>query len=443
MDLVKDLLQKGLLHCFIWNDEGFLFDPTSNSVFSCSAKDVKDTLEGHPSEEIIQDIKALLSKGFFHEEQVHFVDQRIYKSLCFIMTRECNFRCPYCFEKGKSHSDDKAMSLPVIEKAFDFLVKNSGDRKVLECDFFGGEPLLAWEQVQKAIELSQRITASTGKKFRFSLTTNASLLNPEMIQYLYEHNISLILSQDGLPENHNRFRISSGGKPTYEDVMNAILSVTQKWEEGYYVRGTYTKKNLHFLQDIQHLYSRGIQKISFEPVVSEQEEIGFQITDMKQIKDEYQRLSKWVLDTLDIDPNFSFYHFELNLTHGACKEKLMTSCGAGVEYLSVSPTGELYPCHQFDNNPSFKIGDVFQGVNRPQVVETFKQSTNISSKSVCQRCWARYICGGGCSANNYRMNGNLFTPWEMGCNIQKVRIEAALYVQVKNKKHSLLQEDTQ
>jgi uncharacterized protein len=439
MDLVKSLLYKGLLHCFIWNREGFLFDPTSNSVFSCSEGDVKDIQEEHPSEELLQDIDALIQKGFFHEEQDRFEDQRIYKSLCFIMTRGCNFRCPYCFEKGKSYFDDEVMSLPVIEKAFDFLVNHSGDRKVLECDFFGGEPLLAWERIQKAIELSQNITATTGKKFRFSLTTNASLLSPVITQYLYEHDISLILSQDGLPENHNRFRISSQKKPTYDEVMNAILPVAQKWKEGYYVRGTYTKKNLHFLKDIQHLYSKGIQKISFEPVVSEHEEIGFQTHDMVQIKEEYQALSRWVLGTMKKDPNFSFYHFELNLTHGACKEKLMTSCGAGVEYLSVSPTGELFPCHQFDNNPSFKIGDVFQGVYHPQVVETFKQSTNILFKPLCQTCWARYICGGGCSANNYRMNENLFTPWELGCDIQKIRIEAALYVQVKKRKGAAIQ----
>ncbi|MDD4028983.1 MAG: SPASM domain-containing protein [Caldisericia bacterium] len=431
MDLVKELIQLGTLHCFIWNQEGYLFDSTSNSVFSCSVQDILDIKEEHPSLETIQDIQELYDHGYFQEKPVHFEDNRIYKSLCLIMTRNCNFRCPYCFEKGKSNFSEQVMEPQVVQKAFEFLVQQSGNRRVLECDFFGGEPLLAWESIQYAIALSKKIELETGKRFRFSLTTNASLLTPEMTDYLYRHDISLILSQDGTPENHNRFRISSQGKPTYEEVMGAILPISQTWKEGYYVRGTYTKKNIHFLQDVQHLYAQGIQKISFEPVVSEQKDIGFCTTDLPVLKDEYQKLSTWVLDTLSKDPDFSFYHFEVNLTHGACKEKLMTSCGAGVEYLSVSPEGDLYPCHQFDANADFKIGTVFDGITNTSIVETCKKCTYLASKAPCVKCWARYICGGGCSANNLRMTGQLLTPWDIGCEIQKMRIEAALYVQVK------------
>jgi uncharacterized protein len=432
MDLVKDLIQLGTLHCFVWNKEGFLFDPTSNSVFSCSANDVLDIKKGQPPKDILQDIQEMYGKGFFQEQPVQFEDNRIIKSLCLIMTRNCNFRCPYCFEKGVSHFSKEVMPHSVIEKAFELLVQQSGDRHILECDFFGGEPLLAWDSILYAISLSQKIERETDKKFRFSLTTNASLLTPEMTDFLYHHNISLILSQDGTPDNHNRFRISSKGKPTYDTVMEAILPIAQTWKEGYYVRGTYTKKNLHFVEDVQHLYSQGIQKISFEPVVSDQNDIGLSSQDLPVLKEEYQKLSSWVLDTLAKDTNFSFYHFEVNLKQGACKEKLMTSCGAGVEYCSVSPEGDLYPCHQFDANPAFKIGTVWDGITNSAIVETCKQCTNLLFKPSCEKCWSRYICGGGCSANNLRMTGQLKTPWELGCEIQKCRIEAALYVQVKS-----------
>ena len=254
-----------------------------------------------------------------------------------------------------------------------------------------------------------------------------------MTEYLHDHTVSLILSQDGLPENHNRFRILADGSGTYNQVMEAIKSVSDNWDEGYYLRGTYTKNNIHFLKDLEHLYSKGITKISFEPVVSDNSKIGFTKEDLLSINEEYQKVTKWYLETYKKDRDFSFYHFEVNLEFGACKEKLMTSCGAGVEYLSVSPEGDLYPCHQFDGQEEFKVGSIKDGITQNEVVEKFRKATNLNSKEECKTCWARYLCGGGCSANNNRMNGSLFSPWEIGCEIQKTRIEAALYVQARKK----------
>ena len=432
MDLVTDLQKKGILHIFEWNQEGFIFDSTSNSVFSCSLQDIKEISGGFVSLELVNEIKELQNEGYFLEEaNLQFEDRRICKSLCLMITRDCNFRCPYCFEKGKSSLSKQKMDKKTAKKALEFLVETSGSRKYLECDFFGGEPLLYWDIVQYVIEESAKLAEQTGKKFRFSLTTNASLLTPPMVQYLWDHNISLILSQDGLPQNHNRFRIKEGGAGTYNEVMEAIQLVTDNWDEGYYVRGTYTKENLQFSDDVKHLYSKGIKKISFEPVVSDNPKIGFTENDISFLRVEYQKFTEWYLDTLSKDPSFSFYHFEVDLKQGACKEKLMTSCGAGVEYASVSPEGDLYPCHQFDGVKEYKLGSIWDGFTNKAIQDTFRNATNLLSKEECRTCWARYICGGGCSANNLRMNNQLTSSWEIGCKIQKARIEAALYVQAK------------
>ncbi|MCK5847661.1 MAG: SPASM domain-containing protein [Caldisericia bacterium] len=445
MDLVnniEELDKNGLIHAFKWNDSGYIFDATSNSIFECSKQDVKKIQSNEFDEELNNEIKKLVQQGYFAKEKnLPFDDSRVCKSLCLMITRDCNFRCPYCFEKGSKAPSKKIMTKKMGEDALQFLVRTSGSRKYLECDFFGGEPLLGWDVVKHIIEYSKTIEEKTGKKFRFSLTSNASLLTKEMTDYLHDHTVSLILSEDGLPENHNRFRILADGSGTYETVMNAIKPVSKEWGEGYYLRGTYTKKNINFLEDLKHLYSEGIKKISFEPVVSDNTKIGFTKQDIPMIKKEYQNVTKWYLDTYKEDKEFSFYHFEVNLEFGACKEKLMTSCGAGVEYLSVSPDGDLYPCHQFDGNSEFKIGSIKDGITNLAIVEKFRSATNLNSKKECKTCWARYLCGGGCSANNNRMNGSLTASWEIGCEIQKTRIEAALYVQVK-KKELLLKKDS-
>ena len=426
MDLVKEKIESGDIHLFSVLSQNFLFDPTTHSVFSIPSTSLSDL-----SEEIEQAIQT----GFFcRKEKTEFEDNRVFKSLCLMITHQCNFSCSYCFEKAKGNNQkENVMSLDIGKKSLELISELSLNRTNIEVDFFGGEPLLYFDTLRDIVYYGRELEKKFGKKFWFSLTTNASLLNQDMINFFHVENISLILSLDGDKNSHDRFRTYHDGGGTYHDTMNGIQQIIQSNHEGYYIRGTYTKETPDFPEQVLFLQEQGIQQISFEPVVSKDPGIGFNQEDLSDIRRKYEKLAITYLTQRKTNPKLRFYHFEVNLEEGSCLQKLMTSCGAGVEYLSVSPSGILYPCHQFDGNPSYELGNIEEGIKYADLVERFRHLTQVSNKDKCNVCWARTLCGGGCLANNLSMNGNIENTYDLGCEIQKIRLEIALYVQVKLK----------
>lgn len=433
MDLVEEKHNKGIIHPFKFNDEFFLFDASTNSVFSIPESYYFSISSNEISPELLADLTEGEKQGYFSSLEQPYVDNRIFKSLCLIITRKCNFSCKYCFARNNQEveSENAVMSEEIAKEALRFISRVSRERNNIEIDFFGGEPLLGFKTIKSAIEYSKVLSSEFNKKFLFSLTTNASLLTNEIIDYLDRENISLILSLDGDKSTNDTFRIKKDGSGSFDSVFKNIKNVLSKRTDGYYVRGTYTKKTANFPENVKFLYNSGIKKISMEPVVTLNTELGFKKEDLSILKEKYEELAKWYIDTKRVDKELSFYHFELDLKNGACIEKLMTGCGAGVEYLSVSPEGELYPCHQFDGITQFKLGDIFRGITNSSLVQKFRTSTISLNKKPCRTCWARYLCGGGCPANNYTINSDIDSSYSLGCEIQKLRLEAALYTQAK------------
>lgn len=317
----------------------------------------------------------------------------------------------------------------VAVKAVEFLIRNS-ERHELEIDFFGGEPLLNFETVRRAVSYGRELERSSGKKLHFTVTTNGTLLNDEIIEYLNENIDNVVISIDGRQEVHDAIRYFANGKGSYE----RILPLTRKLVEGrgskeYYIRGTYTANNLDFTNDVMHLADLGFQEISIEPAVGQIGAAAITREHLPRILEEYETLARKYLERLAAGKPFRFYHFNLNLYGGPCIYKRITACGAGVEYLAVSPQGDLYPCHQFVGEPGFLMGNLEDGIINLELLERFKRS-NIFSKEACRGCWAKYFCSGGCHANSYFTTGDIGRPDELTCAMQRKRIECAIMVEV-------------
>ncbi|HHY06519.1 MAG TPA: thioether cross-link-forming SCIFF peptide maturase [Clostridia bacterium] len=360
-------------------------------------------------------------------------ETEIVKALCLHVAHDCNMRCQYCFAgTGPFGGDRSLMDLETGKKALDFLLEASGSRQHIEVDYFGGEPLLNFPVVKELIKYGQKKAQKKGKILKQTLTTNALLLNTEIIDFLNQENVSLILSIDGRPEVHDHMRPLAGGQKSFSQVERQIREfVNKQKEETYYVRGTYTHFNLDFAEDLLFLVERGYNRVSLEPVVADPEQdYALRNEDLPVLKEQYKRLAqKWLAYHWQGRP-FQFFHFNLDLDKGPCLWKRLSGCGAGNEYLAVSPTGDLYPCHQFMGNKAFLLGNVFEGMPNYTLRKTFRQA-HVLNKEKCRNCWARFYCGGGCHANAYNFNRDLFKPYELGCELQKTRLEYALYVQAK------------
>jgi len=425
LDLVK-AKEHGIVHSFEWLGQTLLFDASTSSLFRIDFDPTNTEELLDFTEDEFQEFKR---SGYFQSAPVPVhPDTRLFKSLCLMITRECNFNCAYCFE-GNTRISTESLQVETAVEALRWIGHLSPNRKKIEADFFGGEPLLHYQHVKEIILRAKDLSKETGKQYLFSLTTNASLLNPERLAFFNEHDISLIVSLDGDETTHNHFRRYSNQKGTFAHVWPAIQQLMQSREAGYYIRGTYTHQTLSFADQVIWMASQGIRKISYEPVVSPDPSIGIQPEDLSMLRKEYEKLAQWVVQEKQRDPSFSFYHFEVDLENGVCADKLMTSCGAGVEYLSLAPDGKVYPCHQFDGQPEYCLGTVHDKSLDHQQIEFFRQVTHLSGKQVCRNCWAKYLCGGGCIANNLVMNQSMTKPYEIACEIQKMRLEAALYVQ--------------
>lgn len=373
------------------------------------------------------------------------VPQTGLKALCLNVAHQCNLRCRYCFADqghpgGVDHSPTSLMSAEVGRAALDLLIEASGDFDRLEVDFFGGEPLMNWATVQDLISYGRYQAGRRGKSIHFTLTTNAVLLSQEVLSLLNEAQVSLIMSLDGRPEIHDGMRPRPGGQGgSYELVSSRIQAAARsRHHQDYWVRGTYTRYNLDFCADAKHLIDDlGLQNISLEPVVAQGGEEGsglpdyaLQPKDLPELAQQYHQLAYLAARREQEGRPFSFYHFNLDLDHGPCLAKRITGCGAGYDYMAVTPEGALYPCHQLVGQEEFKLGDITAGVVRPRLVEEFRQA-HVGNKPACRDCWARFWCGGGCHANALAFTHDLYQPYELGCALQKLRIEAGLYVQAK------------
>lgn len=399
---------------------------------------LKNTLEQEDLAEIRSGFEALCAEGsLFSTDQVLANYQprqgNIVKALCLHVAHDCNMRCKYCFAgTGPFGADRSLMNLETGKKAFDFLFAASGPRQHIEVDYFGGEPLLNFPVVKELIKYGQEKAQKTGKILKQTLTTNALLLNTEIIDFLNKEKVFLILSIDGRQQVHDRMRPLAGGQESFHQVDKQIREfVNRQKDETYYVRGTYTHFNLDFSEDILFLVERGYQRVSIEPVVADPEqEYALRSEDLPVLKEQYKKLAQKWWEYYKQGRPFQFFHFNIDLNKGPCLLKRLSGCGAGNEYLAVSPLGDLYPCHQFMENKAFLLGNVFEGIQNQTIRENFRQA-HVLNKEKCRECWARFYCSGGCHANAFNFNGDLLKPYELGCELQKTRLEYALYLQVK------------
>lgn len=387
--------------------------------------------------EAIAEIKELEENKMLYTEDIYeqvipMINKRnpVVKALCLHIAHDCNLKCKYCFaEEGEYHGKRELMTTEVGKKAIDFLIKASGTRKNLEVDFFGGEPLMNFQVVKDIVEYARSLEKDNNKNFRFTITTNGILLNDEIQEYINENMHNVVLSVDGRQSVHDKMRPCANGKGSYDIVMPKYKKLADSRNQtDYYVRGTFTRHNLDFGKDVFHLADEGFKQISVEPVVADlSEDYAIQSEDLPSIFAEYEKLACDIVERRKNGEWFNFFHYMIDLTGGPCVTKRLVGCGSGTEYLAVTPTGDLYPCHQFVGIEQFKMGTVDTGVEKPEIREQF-ENCNVYSKPACKKCWARFYCSGGCVANSYNTHGDLISPYEIGCEMQKKRIECAIMI---------------
>lgn len=370
-----------------------------------------------------------------YEEILPVMDRRnpVVKALCLHVAHDCNLKCEYCFaEEGEYHGKREIMSLEVGKAALDFIIKNSGSRRNLEVDFFGGEPLMNFEVVKELVYYGRELEKNCDKKFRFTITTNGVLLDDEKISFINEHMHNLVLSMDGRKEVHDRVRPRAGGQGSYDLVVPKFQKAAESRNQAdYFLRGTFTRYNLDFYKDVMHIADLGFKQISVEPVVASSDmPYALQEEDLPIIFQEYEKLAKEIYERRGTEKDFSFFHFNIDLSGGPCVMKRLAGCGSGTEYLAVTPSGDLYPCHQFVGIEEFKMGTVYDGVQNTELREEFSKC-NVYAKTDCKNCWAKFYCSGGCSANAYHFSGSIMKPYTIGCELQKKRVECAIMIKAK------------
>ncbi len=397
-----------------------------------------DTRPAQEIREVLAELRQLQAEGLLfaedsQESQYVLPETPVIKSLCLHVAHDCNLRCRYCFA-GKGHFGGERGLMPTAtgKAAIDLLMQASGTRRHCEIDFFGGEPLMNFTVVKELVAYGRERAAKFGKEIKFTLTTNALLLDEETAAYLNREGISVVLSLDGRPEVHDRMRPAPGGKGSYRQTADRIVSFAAGRDyDNYYVRGTYTRFNLDFAADVMHMADMGLKHLSVEPVVAPPgDEWAFREEDLAALGREYEKLAREYCRRYAAGTPFDFFHFNLDLAQGPCLPKRLTGCGAGHEYLAVTPGGELYPCHQFVGRGEYRLGNVRQGLVNREMMKSFQQA-HIYNKENCRDCWAKYYCSGGCHANAEAAGGNIYAPYELGCAITKKRLECAIYVQLK------------
>jgi uncharacterized protein len=381
----------------------------------------------------LSEIRELIDEGTLFADETLVADDviagrgAVIKALCLHVAHDCNMSCRYCFADGGSFAGDRAlMSADTGKRAIDFLLEHSGDRRNLEIDFFGGEPLMNFPVVRALVAYGRERERDLGKHIRFTITTNGLLLDREKEAFCNAHMDTVVLSIDGRPAVNDAMRKTAGGGNTYGLVLENYRRFAKNRTGSYYVRGTFTRRNLDFSEDVKHLADLGFKNISVEPVVAPPEyDFALRESDVPRILEEYDRLAALCLSRARGEAGFSFFHFNIDLEGGPCVFKRIAGCGAGTEYVAVSPEGEIYPCHRFVGNREFLMGDVRGEHFENAFYEMFNRA-HIRNKAACRECWAKFYCGGGCHANALQTTGDIMTPYAIGCELEKKRVECAV-----------------
>lgn len=414
-------------------EEGFRQEITDKMLAKygedITAEDMKDVFEDLDE---LEENGTLFTVDVYKEGVIDFKKrQTVVKALCLHIAHDCNLACRYCFAgEGEYKGDRSLMSLEVGKKALDFLVANSGNRRNLEVDFFGGEPLMNFDVVKELVAYGRELEKTHDKHFRFTLTTNGVLLRDDVIEFANKEMDNIVLSIDGRKEVHDHMRPFKNGKGSYDFILDKFKKVAEsRNQQKYYVRGTFTHYNLDFVKDVLSLADEGFEQISVEPVVAGPEEpYAIREEDIPQICEGYDELAKEMLKRKKEGRGFNFFHYMIDLSGGPCVYKRLSGCGSGTEYLAVTPWGDLYPCHQFVGGEEFCLGNVDDGIVNTEMRDTFKLC-NVYAKEECRNCFAKFYCSGGCAANAYHCHQDINKPYEIGCELQRKRVECAIMLQ--------------
>lgn len=356
----------------------------------------------------------------------------VVKALCLHIAHSCNLACAYCFAgQGKYHGQSALMSVEVGKQALDFLIANSGARTNLEVDFFGGEPTLAMDVVRELVSYARSREKETKKRFRFTLTTNGLLIDDDLIDFVNREMSNVVLSLDGRKEIHDRYRVDHAGRGSWDKVVPKFQRlVAARGGKNYYMRGTFTHANPDFLEDVKCMLDLGFTELSMEPVVCDPASpSALTQEDLPVVLRQYEDLAALMLARFKEGRPFTFYHYMIDLTDGPCVYKRISGCGSGTEYMAVTPTGDLYPCHQFVGEEQFLLGNVWEGVTHPERQQPFADC-NVYAHPECRDCWAQLYCSGGCAANAYHATGKVTGVYEYGCTLFRKRMECAIYLQI-------------
>ena len=410
------------------NEDFFPPELTEEMLASLSGRYSNEELTG-----AYQELLELKKAGLLFSEDTYerFADMMTaapVKAMCLNVAHDCNLRCEYCFAaKGDFGGERMLMPFEIGKKAVDFLLEKSGTRHNLEMDFFGGEPLMNFDVVKQVVSYARSKEKEYNKNFRFTITTNGLLLTDDKIEFINREMSNCVLSLDGRKEVNDRLRIKINGKGCYDQIVPQYQKlVAGRGDKDYYARGTFTKYNLDFTQDVLHMADLGFDQVSVEPVVSDPMlDYSIKEEDLPRVFQEYETLANELIQRKKEGKGFNFFHFMIDLTGGPCVYKRLSGCGSGTEYLAVTPWGDLYPCHQFVGEEKFKMGDVFHGIQAPEIREEFSHC-NVYTKEKCKECFARFYCSGGCAANSYNFHGTIQDAYDIGCELQRKRIECAI-----------------
>ena len=400
-------------------------------------QELKGSYPENDIREVLEDIRALKDAGQLFTEDIYrdyIMDfkkrKTVVKALCLHIAHDCNLACKYCFaEEGEYHGRRALMSFEVGKKALDFLIANSGNRRNLEVDFFGGEPLMNWQVVKDLVAYGREQEKIHDKNFRFTLTTNGILLNDEVQEFVNKEMGNVVLSLDGRKEINDMMRPFRGGQGSYDQIVPKFQKMAgSRNQTNYYVRGTFTHYNLDFAKDVLHMADLGFKQISVEPVVAPPEaDYAIREEDVPVLCEEYDRLAAEIVRREKAGEHFNFFHFMIDLTGGPCVAKRLSGCGSGTEYLAVTPWGDFYPCHQFVGQEEFLMGNVDDGIVREDIRDEFK-TCNVYAKEKCRDCFARFYCSGGCAANSWNFHHSINDAYDIGCELERKRVECAIMI---------------
>lgn len=426
-----------------------ILDDIAGRVLSCfdeTGTPVEERIEhlrreigAEPVNEALSELEELKAEGLlfssdpYEEMFTPETTPAVVKALCLHIAHDCNLRCKYCFAgEGDYHGEKALMPVEIARKAIDFVIENSGNRRNIEIDFFGGEPLLNLKTIKETVAYAKEREIDANKRFRFTVTTNGLLLDDETMEYLNETMDNIVLSLDGRREINDSMRVRRDGTGCYDAIVPKFRKMASiRKDKDYYIRGTYTRSNLDFSEDVLHMADLGFDQLSLEPVVLPDGsglEIGRE--HLESLFAEYERLAQKLAELRKQGRKINFFHFMLDLEGGPCVAKRLRGCGSGTEYLAVTPKGDLYPCHQFAGFEEFRLGSVFTGIEKREIVDTFR-GINVYTKKSCRNCWAKFYCSGGCAANAWSFKKDLHDVYDIGCELEKKRIECALWLKAQ------------